>query len=159
LGSLIMRCADACALPAGGALAVGREAFSQMVTEAIERHPLIHLARQEVTHLPDGTVVVATGPLTSDRLAPELVALAGEERLSFYDAMAPIVTLESVDQSKVFRASRWDRGAGDYINCPMTAAEYEQFVEALLAAETFPLRDFEQADPRFFESCLPVEVL
>ena len=120
LGSLIMRAADANAVPAGGALAVGREAFARAVTEAVERHPRITLVREEVTRLPTEDVsIVATGPLTSDTLAQEIVALAGEERLFFYDAMAPIVALESVDQTKTFRASRYDRGEADYINCPM----------------------------------------
>jgi len=160
LGSLIMRCADAHAVPAGGALAVGREAFARAVTAAVEAHPRIHLERREITHLPaEGYVIVTTGPLTSDTLAQEIVALAGEERLYFYDAMAPIVALESIDQTKTFRASRYDRGEADYINCPMMREEYDRFVEALLGAETIPLRDFEREDARFFEACLPVEVL
>ena len=160
LGSLIMACADACAVPAGGALAVGREAFSQMVTLAIESHPLITLVRREITHIPrEDTTILATGPLTSDALARELAALAGQDHLYFYDAMAPIVTLESIDQSKVFRASRYERGEADYINCPMTREEYDRFVEALLSAETVALRDFEREDQRFFEACLPIEVL
>ena len=164
LGSLIMRAADANAVPAGGALAVGREAFARAVTEAVERHPRITLVREEVTRLPTEDVsIVATGPLTSDTLAQEIVALAGEERLFFYDAMAPIVALESVDQTKTFRASRYDRGEADYINCPMAREEYDCFVEALVTAETIPLRDFERdarrRDARFFEACLPVEVL
>ncbi|HHX43734.1 MAG TPA: methylenetetrahydrofolate--tRNA-(uracil(54)-C(5))-methyltransferase (FADH(2)-oxidizing) TrmFO [Chloroflexi bacterium] len=165
LGSLIMRAADATAVPAGGALAVGREAFARTVTDALTRHPRITLVREEVTRLPEqGVVIVATGPLTSDALAQEIVALAGAERLYFYDAMAPIVALESIDQSKTFRASRYDRGEADYINCPMTQEEYDRFIEALLSAETIPLRDFERADAsehgaRFFEACLPIEVL
>lgn len=165
LGSLIMRAADATAVPAGGALAVGREAFARTVTDALTRHPRITLVREEVTRLPEqGVVIVATGPLTSDALAQEIVALAGAERLYFYDAMAPIVALESIDQSKTFRASRYDRGEADYINCPMTQEEYDRFIEALLSAETIPLRDFERADASehgacFFEACLPIEVL
>jgi methylenetetrahydrofolate--tRNA-(uracil-5-)-methyltransferase len=160
LGSLIVRCAEAAAVPAGEALAVGREAFAQGVTAAITQHPRIRLIREEVTRLPDtGVTLVATGPLTSESLAQEIAALAGQEQLAFFDAMAPIVTLESIDQSKVYRASRYDRGEADYINCPMTQAEYDRFVEALVSAETIPLRDFERADKRFFEACLPVEVL
>lgn len=160
LGSLLMACADRCAVPAGGALAVGREAFSQTVTRAIESHPLITLVRQEVTRIPrDETTILATGPLTSNALARDLTDLAGQEHLYFYDAMAPIVTLESIDQSKVFRASRYERGEADYINCPMTREEYDGFIQALLSAETAPLRDFEREDKRFFEACLPVEVL
>ena len=160
LDSLILRCAEACALPAGGALAVGRERFSRLVTEAIEEHPHIELVRQEVSAIPaEGTIIVATGPLTSDRLASEIARLGGQEHLSFYDAMSPIVTLESIDQSKVFRASRYDRGEGDYINCPMDRDLYDRFVEALVSATTFALHDFEREDQRFFEACLPLEVL
>ncbi|MBM3190245.1 MAG: FADH(2)-oxidizing methylenetetrahydrofolate--tRNA-(uracil(54)-C(5))-methyltransferase TrmFO, partial [Chloroflexi bacterium] len=160
LRSLIISCADATAVPAGGALAVGREAFSQRVTEAIAAHPRITVRHEEVTELPSReAAIVATGPLTSPALAQEIAALAGEEQLYFYDAMAPIVALESIDQSKVFRASRYDRGEDDYINCPMTREEYDRFVEALLSAETIPLRDFELEDKRFFEACLPIEVL
>lgn len=160
LGSLILRCADECALPAGSALAVGREAFSTMVTRAVEGHPRIALRREEVGELPrEGMTVVATGPLTSDALARSIVEMTGQNGLYFYDAMAPIVTLESIDQSRIFRASRYGRGEGDYINCPMTRPEYDRFVEALLSAETIPLRRFEREDRRFFEACLPIEVL
>ena len=160
LGSLILSVADETAVPAGGALAVGREAFSQRVTGRIEAHPLIQVCRQEVTTLPsEGVTIVATGPLTSERLAVEIASLTGEEHLYFYDAMAPIVTLESIDMTRAFRASRYGRGDGDYINCPMTHAEYDAFVAALLAAERIPLRDFERQDRRFFEACLPVEVI
>ena len=155
LGSLILRCADQAAVPAGSALAVGREAFSRLVTQAIENHPLIQVVREEVTHIPDeGIVIVATGPLTSEPLAKEIAELAGQDHLYFYDAMAPIVTLESIDQSKVFRGARYGKGDGDYINCPMTKEEYDRFVEALLSAETIPLHDFEKEDKRFFEACL-----
>ena len=160
LGSLILACADDNAVPAGGALAVGREAFAASVTVAIESHPRIELRREEIESVPEeGVVVIATGPLTSSALADSIVELLGQDGLFFYDAMAPIVTLESIDESKVYRASRYDRGDADYINCPMTAKEYDRFVEALLAAETIPLRGFEQGDKRFFEACLPVEVL
>jgi methylenetetrahydrofolate--tRNA-(uracil-5-)-methyltransferase len=160
LGSLILSVADETAVPAGGALAVGREAFSQRVTGRIEAHPLIQVCRQEVTTLPlEGVTIVATGPLTSERLAVEIASLTGEEHLYFYDAMAPIVTLESIDMARAFRASRYGRGDGDYINCPMTHAEYDAFVAALLTAERIPLRDFERQDRRFFEACLPVEVI
>ena len=160
LGSLIVRCADACAVPAGMALAVGREAFAQQVTEAVEGHPRITVVREEVTRIPDeGTTIIATGPLTSAGLAREIAQLAGQEHLYFYDAMAPIVTYESIDPSKVYRASRYGKGEADYINCPMTREEYDRFFGALLAAETIPLRDFEREDKRFFEACLPVEVL
>jgi methylenetetrahydrofolate--tRNA-(uracil-5-)-methyltransferase len=157
LGSLILWAADQTALPAGDALAVGRDAFSQCVTERIQSHPLITLERHEVEVLPsEGSTIVASGPLTSDRLAADIALLTGKESLHFYDAMAPIVTLESIDMTRVFRASRYSRGEGDYINCPMTRTQYDAFVDALLAAERYPVRDFEGP---FFEACLPVEVI
>jgi methylenetetrahydrofolate--tRNA-(uracil-5-)-methyltransferase len=166
LGSMVVACADATAVPAGGALAVDREAFSQQVTERISSHPHITVRREEVTHIPeDRPVVVATGPLTSEALAAELASLAGSDHLYFYDAMAPIIAADSIDRSVVFRASRYgsvEEGSdseGDYLNCPMTRQEYDRFVEELLAAETLAMRDFEREDPRFFEACLPVEVL
>ncbi len=163
LGSLVMACADATAVPAGGALAVDREAFAQMVTGRVTAQPGITLYRQEVRTIPtDRPVVIATGPLTAPALADQIAALTGSEHLYFYDAMAPIVTAESVDMSVAFRASRYERGeeeGGDYLNCPMTQAEYERFVRELVNAETIPLRDFEREDPHFFEACLPVEVL
>jgi methylenetetrahydrofolate--tRNA-(uracil-5-)-methyltransferase len=162
LGSIVMACADATSVPAGGALAVDRDAFAQMVTARIAAHPRIALRREELKALPgDVAVVVATGPLTSAALADALVALTGSEHLYFYDAMAPIVSAESVDMSKAFRASRYGRGEGkgDYLNCPMSQAEYERLVQELTSAETIVLRGFEREDPRFFEACLPVEVL
>ncbi len=163
LGSLVMACADATAVPAGGALAVDREAFAQMVTGQVTAQPGITLYRQEVRTIPtDRPVVIATGPLTAPALADQIAALTGSEHLYFYDAMAPIVTAESVDMSVAFRANRYERGeeeGGDYLNCPMTQAEYEHLVRELVNAETIPLRDFEREDPHFFEACLPVEVL
>ncbi len=162
LGSLIIACAEAAAVPAGAALAVDREVFAEAVTAHIAQHPNIELRRQEVTRIPDGPLIIATGPLTSDALAEEIVALTGEDRLSFFDAMAPIVEAESIDMDVAFRASRYGRGEqneGDYINCPMTEEEYDAFVDALLTAEVIPLRDFEREDQRFFEACLPIEVL
>ncbi len=162
LDSLIVACADATSVPAGGALAVDREAFAQMVTERIGSHRRITLCRQEVTQIPEGqTVVVATGPLTSPELATSLASLTGSDHLYFYDALAPIVAVGSVDRSVVFRASRYGHGEGegDYLNCPMTQVEYDRFIEELLAADTIPLREFEREDSRFFEACLPVEVL
>ena len=164
LGSLIVASADATGVPAGGALAVDREAFAQTITDQVSGHPRITVRREEVaalSQLGDRPVIVATGPLTSPALAEELAALTGSEHLYFYDAMAPIVTVESVDMTVAFRASRYDRGQaeGDYLNCPMSQAEYERFWEALTGAETIPLRDFEQQDAHFFEACLPVEVL
>ena len=160
LGSLILACADDTAVPAGSALAVGREAFATLVTRRIEEHSLIHLRRQEVPAIPKtGAVVVATGPLTSEALSADVARITGEEHLFFYDAMAPIVTYESIDMTKAFRASRYDRGEADYVNCPMTREQYYAFVEALVNAEAIPLRGFEAEDRKFFEACLPVEVL
>jgi len=160
LGSLIIACADATAVPAGEALAVGRETFSAEVTRAITQHPGIELVREEVTDLPEGPVtVVATGPLTSDALAAAIVRLTGEASLSFYDAMAPIVMYESIDPQYAFRATRYDHGEADYLNLPLSRAEYDALVAALVSAERHPLRDFEAQDARFFEACLPIEVL
>ena len=160
LGSLIVKCADENAVPAGGALAVGREAFAAAVTTRLQDQPLVIIRREEVRQIPEaGIVVLATGPLTSDSMAADIAQLAGQDHLYFYDAMAPIVTLESINMSRAFRASRYGRGGSDYINCAMTADEYWRFVDALMTAETIPLRDFEQEDKRFFEACLPVEVL
>ncbi len=157
LGSLLIACAEATALPAGGALAVDREAFASLVGERIQGHPRITLLREEVTALPEGPTVVASGPLTSPALAEAILRLTGEKALYFYDAMAPIVAADSVNLEVAFRASRYGRGGDDYINCPMDREEYDRFVQALLAAEQVPLHDFEREDPRFFEACLPVE--
>ncbi len=162
MGSIIIAQAEYAALPAGDALAVDRERFAAAVTACIATHPRIHVERTEATSVPDGPVIVASGPLTSDALAQSLVQLTGEANLYFYDAMAPIVTAESIDMEIAFRASRYGRGEhkeGDYINCPMTEADYDYFLNALLTAERIPLHDFEQADMRFFEACLPIEVL
>ncbi len=163
LGSLIIRCADRNALPAGGALAVGRESFSADVTSAISSHPNIRVIRSEVSAIPVGPVIVATGPLTSGALASSIGALAGQNYLYFYDALAPIVRLESIHIPPAWRQSRYDRdsgdSSGDYINCPLDAEEYAAFLEALNGAERIALRQFEQEDERFFEGCLPVEVL
>lgn len=207
LGSLVMRAADAARVPAGAALAVDREKFSGEVTRAIEAHPLITVRREEVPRIPavDGPLIIATGPLTSDPLSKEIAALVGATHLYFYDAVSPIVLAESLDRSKVFRASRWGRslrgsdpergpdpirattewgvsvsvaaagvnqgeacppsgpacgtddGEGDYLNCPFTAEEYHRFYQALIAAEKAPLHEFD--DPKFFEGCLPIEVM
>ncbi len=162
LGSLVIDCADASAVPAGGALAVDRQGFSQIVTERVTSHPRISVRREEVTSIPEERpVVVATGPLTSPPLAGAIAELSGSEHLYFYDAMAPIVAVESVDMSVAFRGSRYGHGGdeGDYLNCPLTEAEYHRFVGELQTAETIALRGFEREDPRFFEACLPVEVL
>lgn len=162
MGSLIMTCADEARVPAGGALAVGRERFSELVTERIEQHPNIELFRGEVTQIPDEPAIIATGPLTSNALADDIGNLIGEDYLYFYDALAPIIRADSIDMTVAFRASRYDRGDqadGDYINCPMNEDEYRRFVEALLTAERIQLRQFEAEDPAFFEGCLPVEVI
>jgi methylenetetrahydrofolate--tRNA-(uracil-5-)-methyltransferase len=162
MGSLIMACADESAVPAGGALAVGRERFSELVTARVTGHPRITLRREEATRIPDGPTVIASGPLTSNTLAEDIGRLVGENYLHFYDALAPIVKAESIDMTVAFRASRYERGdmeAGDYINCPFTEEEYDRFVEALLGAGRIELRDFEAEDAAFFEGCLPVEVL
>lgn len=162
LGSLILRCAQEASVPAGSSLAVDRERFARLVTESIEGHPRIDIRREEVTALPEGPCIIATGPLTSDALAREIGRLSGQEYLYFYDALSPIVSYESIDMSRAFRASRYDRGEldeGDYINCPMKREEYETFVDALLDAEQIELREFEREDAEFFEGCLPVEVM
>ncbi len=162
LGSLILRCAEQAAVPAGSSLAVDRERFAQLVTEHIEGHPRIDIRREEVTELPTGPCIIATGPLTSDALAREIGALSGQEYLYFYDALSPIVSYESIDMSRAFRASRYDKGEldeGDYINCPMNRETYEAFLDALLDAEQIELREFEREDAEFFEGCLPVEVM
>jgi len=159
LGSLIVACADQTALPAGGALAVDRETFSRAVSERISGHPRIEIHRQEVEEIPSSRpVIIATGPLTSQALSASIAELTGEEYLYFYDAMAPIVTFDSIDLGKVFRASRYAKGDHDYINCPLSKEEYYHFVEELKAAKTIPLREFER-EAEFFEGCLPLEVL
>lgn len=162
LKSLILSIAEATAVPAGGALAVDRDAFSAAVTEAVAGHPRITLLRQEVTRVPAAPAIIASGPLTSPAFAEDLTRVTGREHLFFYDALAPIVQVESVDMTIAFRQSRYDRGEqqeGDYINCPLNRAEYEAFVAALVAAERIELRDFEQAEANYFEGCLPVEVM
>jgi methylenetetrahydrofolate--tRNA-(uracil-5-)-methyltransferase len=160
LDSLIMACADQTGVPAGGALAVDRERFSQVVTERIAGHPRIALRREEVTAIPNGPAIIASGPLTSTALSQSIADLIGEEYLYFYDALAPVVKADSIDMSIAFRASRYGRGdrdQGDYINCPLDESEYRRLVDELLAAERIELRDFEQEDPHFFDMCLPVE--
>ncbi len=170
LGSMLLECAQATAIPAGSALAVDRGGFSRLVSERITSHPRIVVHRQEVTEIPCGPAIIASGPLTSENLSKAIAELTGEEHLHFYDAIAPIVTLESINMEVAFRASRYGKGeqdTGDYINCPFTQVEYVSFVEALISAERIPLRDFEREVEggvkagvhRFFEGCLPVEIL
>lgn len=158
LGSLIMEAADSTAIPAGKALAVDRTLFSRCVEDRLLSQGRLEIRREEVTALPrDGVVIIASGPLTSDALAERIAGLTGEESLYFYDAIAPIVEAESIDLEKVFRASRYDAGEGDYLNCPMTREEYEAFYRALVEGTEVPLRDFEK--PRYFEGCLPIEIM
>lgn len=170
MGSLLLECAQAAAVPAGGALAVDREMFADAVQQRLEAEVNIEIHRQEVRNLPEGVAIVASGPLTSPALGNAVAALTGQAHLFFFDALSPIVEAESIDMNLAFRASRYGRGEneqGDYINCPMTQDEYEDFVTALLKAERIPLRSFEQEIARgvragahkYFESCLPVEVL
>lgn len=158
-GSLVLTAADLTAVPAGGALAVDRDRFSATITAAIDGHPLIERVAAEVTEIPAARpVILATGPLTGDALAKDLVRALGEDQLAYYDAIAPIVSAESVDPEKTFRQSRYDKGGDDaYINCPMSADEYYAFVDAMIAAEKVAPRAFEEA--RYFEGCLPVEVM
>lgn len=158
LGSLTVPCAKENSVEAGGALAVDREKFSDCVTEKIRSHPLIEVVGGEVTALPDGIVIIATGPLTSGAMADTIKQLCGEG-LSFYDAAAPIVTYESLDLDKVFFASRYDRGDADYINCPMNKEEYLAFHKALVNAERVQLKDFETHPFSVYEGCMPIEVL
>ena len=164
LGSLVLQAADETAVPAGGALAVDRDRFAAAVTDRISRHPRIEVRREEVKRIPAGPCIIASGPLTADDLAADIAALTGQQHLYFYDALAPIVEAGSIDLSIAFRASRCDRSGadgsdGDYINCPFTQPEYEAFVDALLGAERIELRGFEREDARFFEGCLPIEVM
>ena len=160
LGSLIVRCADETAVPAGGALAVDRHGFARLVTERVKSHPLITVVPGEVTELPEGEVVVASGPLTSDTLANRLLALLGDGQqttLNFFDAAAPLVSFDSVDMDSAYFASRYDKGTPDYINCPLTAEEYDAFWHALTTAEEAHVHGFE--DKHVFEGCMPVEVM
>ncbi len=158
LDSLILRCADATAVPAGGALAVDRHGFAKMVTDSIVNHPNITVCYGEVTDIPEGDVVIASGPLTSDALADKLAALFGEaDTLHFFDAAAPLVSFESVDMSSAYFASRYDKGTPDYINCPLDKEEYTAFWSALIEAEAAEVHGFE--DKCVFEGCMPVEVM
>src|SRR6266851_4833726 len=166
LGSLVMRAGDANQVPAGGALAVDREAFSQAVTETLTSHPLVEIDRGEITALPPASwdsVIVATGPLTSAPLAAAIRAATGEDALAFFDAIAPIVHRDSIDMSAAWFQSRYDKvgpgGTGaDYINCPMTKAQYDGFVDALMAGEKTDFKDWETTTP-YFDGCLPIEVM
>ncbi|MFD1357528.1 FADH(2)-oxidizing methylenetetrahydrofolate--tRNA-(uracil(54)-C(5))-methyltransferase TrmFO [Fictibacillus halophilus] len=157
LNSVIISSADDCAVPAGGALAVDRHEFAGLVTERVKNHPNVEVITEEVTEIPDGPTIIATGPLTSDNLSKALNSLTGEEYLYFYDAAAPIIEVDSINMDKVYLKSRYDKGEAAYLNCPMTEEEFDRFYEALITSETVPLKEFEKEI--FFEGCMPVEVM
>jgi len=171
LGSLLIKCADEAVVPAGGALAVDREAFSRKVSELIENHPYIEVIRQEVKAIPDGPCIIASGPLTSSKLTMAIKELTGREQIFFYDAIAPIVYQDSINKDIVFSGSRYSKDStdsdGDYLNCPMSKDEYYQFVDELVRAECINLSDYEKnitlgvqaGSKRYFEGCLPIEVI
>lgn len=155
LNSVIIKSADACAVPAGGALAVDRHEFAEAVTHSVRNHPNIHVINEELEDIPEGLCVIATGPLTSAAIAAKLQQLTGQEYLYFYDAAAPILDRETIDADKVFLASRYDKGDAAYLNCPMTEEEFEKFYEALISADVVPLKEFEKEI--YFEGCMPIE--
>jgi methylenetetrahydrofolate--tRNA-(uracil-5-)-methyltransferase len=157
LDSVIMSAADACSVPAGGALAVDRHEFAALVTDKVKNHPNVTVFNEEVTDLPEGITIVATGPLTSEGLSKRIKTLTGEEHLYFYDAAAPIIEKDSIDMDKVYLKSRYDKGEAAYLNCPMNESEFNRFYEALISAETVPLKEFEKEV--FFEGCMPIEVM
>jgi len=157
LDSVIIDSADLCAVPAGGALAVDRHEFAGRVTEMVKNHPNVTVINEEVTSIPEGVTVIATGPLTSAALSESLKELTGEDYLYFYDAAAPIIEKDSIDLDKVYLKSRYDKGEAAYLNCPMTEEEFERFHEALINAEVVPLKEFEKEI--YFEGCMPIEVM
>lgn len=157
LDSVIMAAADSASVPAGGALAVDRHDFSGRVTALIRNHPNIRIIHEEMAGIPEGPTVIATGPLTSDRLSASLKRLTGEDYFYFYDAAAPIIAGETIDRETVYLKSRYDKGDAAYLNCPMTREEFRRFYEALVSAETAPLKDFEKEN--YFNGCMPVEVM
>ena len=168
LSSMLLECAEAAALPAGSALAVDRDLFARTVTERMQNHPRIKIIREEAIDIPSTLTIIASGPLTSPALSQKIAELSGEEHLFFFDAIAPIISYETINMDIGFRASRYDRGnegEGDYINCPLTKDEYYTFIEALLTAERIELRSFEDSihsgvkAGNFFEGCLPVEIM
>jgi methylenetetrahydrofolate--tRNA-(uracil-5-)-methyltransferase len=158
-GSALLRIADACAVPAGHALAVDRVEFSRRIAEAIAAEPAIRVIREEVTQLnaADGLTILATGPLTSGALSAEIERITGSGRLAFYDSISPIVEADSIDMERVYMAARWDKGTADYINCPMDREEYDRFLNALLEAEAAEAKEWEKLE--YFEGCLPIEIL
>lgn len=155
MDSLIMKSADMHAVPAGSALAVDRETFSQYITDTIKNHPLVEVVNEEMTSLPEGPCIIATGPLTSDTLAKAIHDFTAEDTFHFYDAAAPIIEKDSIDFSKAYYKSRYDKGEASYINCPMNADEFETFYDALIHAECVNLHDFEKET--YFEGCMPIE--
>ncbi|MBO9130164.1 FADH(2)-oxidizing methylenetetrahydrofolate--tRNA-(uracil(54)-C(5))-methyltransferase TrmFO [Bacillus sp. 165] len=157
LDSVIIRAADECSVPAGGALAVDRHEFAAKVTDYVKNHPNVTVITEEMTEIPHNPTVIATGPLTSKVLSEQLKALTGEEYFYFYDAAAPIIEKDSIDMNKAYLKSRYDKGEAAYLNCPMTEEEFDRFYDALIAAETVPLKEFEKEI--FFEGCMPVEVM
>lgn len=157
LDSVIIQAADECAVPAGGALAVDRHEFAARVTELVKDHPNVTVINEEVTDIPEGPTVIATGPLTSESLSASLRTITGEDYLYFYDAAAPILEKDSINMDKVYLKSRYDKGEAAYLNCPMTEEEFDRFYDALISAETVPLKEFEKEI--FFEGCMPIEVM
>ncbi|MDQ0175833.1 FADH(2)-oxidizing methylenetetrahydrofolate--tRNA-(uracil(54)-C(5))-methyltransferase TrmFO [Bacillus chungangensis] len=157
LQSVIIHAGDHASVPAGGALAVDRHEFAGMVTDRVKNHPNVKVFLEEVTEIPEGITIIATGPLTSPALSDALRKLTGEEYLYFYDAAAPIIEKDSIDMNKVYLKSRYDKGEAAYLNCPMTEEEFNRFYDALVAAETVPLKEFEKEI--FFEGCMPIEVM
>lgn len=157
LNSIIINSADECAVPAGGALAVDRHEFAARVTDKIKNHPNITVINEEVQQIPEGIAIIASGPLTSEVLSRQIKQLTGEEYFYFYDAAAPIIEKESINMDKAYIKSRYDKGEAAYINCPMTEEEFSIFYEALISAETVPLKEFEKEI--FFEGCMPIEVM
>src|SRR6478735_474326 len=155
LNSVIIHSADECAVPAGGALAVDRHEFAAKVTDQVKNHPNVTVINEEVTEIPEGLTVIATGPLTSEALSEQLKKLTGEDYLYFYDAAAPIIEKESIDMDKVYLKSRYDKGEAAYLNCPMSEEEFDLFYNALITAETAPIKAFEKEV--FFEGCMPIE--
>src|SRR5271163_484726 len=155
LGSLVITAADRARVPAGSALAVDRDGFAGFITTTLEAHPKVTIVREEITTIPDGATIIATGPLTAPALGEELNRLIGPRNLYFYDAIAPIVTAESVNFDSAFKASRYAKGGDDYINCPLNEIEYNAFVNAVVAAEKIALQPFEK--PVYFEGCMPIE--
>ena len=157
--SVVMRCAEKSAVAAGGALAVDRKLFSDLVTQEVRSHKDITVVEEEITEIPEGYVIIATGPLTSEGMSASIAKLCGEKYLSFFDAAAPIVSFESIDMDRVFFAARYGKGDPDYINCPFEKDEYEAFYDALINAESAPLNEFDKRDFKVYEGCMPVEVM